>query len=194
MIAVATMDCNAEILREILHLRDMCPSWKGGDEVHFSLPESLEVIVDIIIHSNNVLYNIASYRERKWQEYANGLSYNEVKKLKIINEKIYEHISVPRMDQIPNTRMTHILFEWCTYQPFWDHWMDKWYMVFNVPPHKNWELSLYFIWKLYEDFVLDKYVNYFDILGFHDIDMGMPKNKPNVRNWDANWPIPPACI
>ena len=81
MIAMATMDRNnAEILRFIGHLREIGSAWRGGDELHRSLSDSLLSIVDTIARSNDALYSIASYRERKRQQYANGLSYNEVKK------------------------------------------------------------------------------------------------------------------
>ena len=83
MIAEATIDNNAEILRVISHLRDIGSAWRGGDELRHSLSDSLLSIVDINARSNDALYSIALYMERKIQQYADGLSYNEVKKLKI---------------------------------------------------------------------------------------------------------------
>ena len=65
MIAVATMDNNAEILRFIVHLREIGSAWRGGNEFHRSLLDSLLSIVDIIARSNDALYSITSYRERK---------------------------------------------------------------------------------------------------------------------------------
>ena len=80
MIAVATMDRNnAEILRFIGHLREIGSAWRGGDELRRSLSDSLLSIVDTIARSNDALYSIASYRERKRKQYTDGLSYNEVK-------------------------------------------------------------------------------------------------------------------
>ena len=65
MIAVDTMDHNnAEILRFIVHLREIGSTWRGGDELHHSLPNSLLSIIDTIARSNDALYSIASYRER----------------------------------------------------------------------------------------------------------------------------------
>ena len=87
MIAVATMDHNnAEILRFIGHLREIGSTWRGGDELCRSLSDSLLYIVDTIARSNDALYSITSYRERKRKQYADGLSYNEVKKMKIKNK------------------------------------------------------------------------------------------------------------
>ena len=59
MIAVATMDHNAEILRVIGHLREIGFPWRGGDELHHSLSYSLLSIVDKISILNDALYTIA---------------------------------------------------------------------------------------------------------------------------------------
>ena len=89
MIAVATMDNNnVEILRFIVHLREIGSAWRGGDELHRSLSDSLLTIVDTIARSNDALYTITLYMERKRQQYADGLSYNEVKKMKIKKQAI----------------------------------------------------------------------------------------------------------
>ena len=142
MIAVATMDNNAEILRFISHLREIGSPWRGGDELCHSLSDSLLSIVDTITRSNDALYSIASYRERKRQQYADGLSYNEVKKLKITKQHIYTLFRLLGTDDIPDINMPHISIEWCTFPSIRDNWMDRWYMVFDIPPHNNREVSL----------------------------------------------------
>ena len=101
MIAMATMDNNAEILRVIGHMREIGYAWRGGDELRHSLSDSLLSIVDTIAISNDALYSIASYRERKRQQYTDGLSYNEVKGLKITKQHIYTLFILPGMDVIP---------------------------------------------------------------------------------------------
>ena len=136
-IAVATMDNNVEILRVIVHVRDIGSAWRGGDELHQSLSDSLLTIVDTITRLNDALYSIVSYKERKRKQYANGLSYNEVKKLKITKEHIYTLFRLPGTDDIPEITRPHISIEWCTFPPIRDHWMDRWYMVFDIPPHNN---------------------------------------------------------
>ena len=65
MIAVATMDHNAEILRVIGHLREIGSGLRGGDELRLSLSFSLLTIVDTITRSNDALCSITSYRETK---------------------------------------------------------------------------------------------------------------------------------
>ena len=111
MIAVATMDNNVEILRVIGHLREIGSSQRSGDEPRRSLSDSLLTIIDTIAKSNDALYSIASYKERKRQEYADGLSYNEIKKLKITKENIYTLFRVPRADEISSRTRPHISIE-----------------------------------------------------------------------------------
>ena len=66
-------------------------------------------------------------------------------------------------------------------------------MVFDIPPHNNREVLMYFLRKLYAEFVMGKHVNYFDMLGFQGVGRGMPQHRPNARNRDANTQIPTPC-
>ena len=111
MIALATMDNNVEILRVIGHLREIGSSLRGGDELRHSLSDSLMTIVDTIARLNDALDSIASYRERKRQEYVDGLSYNEIKNLKITKDNIYTLFRVPGMDEIVESTRPHISIE-----------------------------------------------------------------------------------
>ena len=177
MIAVATMDHNnAEILRFIVYLREIGSAWRAGDELRRSLSNSLLYIVDTIARLNDALYSIASYRERKRQQYVDGLSYNEVKKQKITKEHIYTLFRLPGTDDILEINMPHIYIEWCTFPAIKDNWMDRWYMNFDIPPHNNRELPLYFLQNLYAKIVMGIHVNYFDMLGFQGVGRGMPQH------------------
>ena len=138
MIVVHTMDHNnAEILRFIVHLREIGSTWRGGDELCRSLSDSLLSIVDTIARSNDAFYSIAYYRERKRQQYVDGLSCNEEKKLKITKQDIYSLFRLPGTDDILEISRPHISIEWCTFPSIKDNWMDKWNMVFGIPPHNN---------------------------------------------------------
>ena len=145
MIVVATMDNNADILRVIAHLREIGSAWRGGDELHHSLSDSLLTIADMIARSNDSLYSITSYKERKIQQYDDGLSYNEVKNLKIAKQHIYTLFRLPGMNDIPKINRPYISIEWCTFPSNKDNWMDRWYMAFDIPPHNNREVPLYFL-------------------------------------------------
>ena len=173
------------------------PSWEVsvlllvvviGFDVHLH-----PLIVETITLSSNILYDITSYRERKGQEYADGIDYNAIKKLKITKEHIFSLFRDPRTAEIPNANRPHISIEWCTFQPFLDNWMDKWYTIFDMPPHNNREIPLYFFWKMYAEFMLGKHVKYFDIFLFQGNGEGIPQNWPNSRIRDVDRPILAPC-
>ena len=165
------MDTNAEILIEIAHLRGLSTPFSGGDRIGLSLAYNLDSIVETVTLSSNILYDITSYRERKRQEYADGLGYSAIKKLKITKEHIFSLFRDPHTWEIPNSNRPHISIEWCTFQPFVDNWMDRWYMVFDMPPHNNREIPLYFLQKMYPKFVLGKHRNYSKL---QDLDFHIP--------------------
>ena len=102
------MDPNAEILIELAHLRGLSSAFSGGDRIRRSLASTLDAIVETITLSNNVLYDLTSYRERKRREYANGLSYSAVKNLKITKEHIFSLFRDARTGEIPNANRPHI--------------------------------------------------------------------------------------
>ena len=101
VILVATIDPNVEILRVIVHLREIGSSWRGGDELCCSLSASLMTIVDTISRLNDALYSISFYTKTKRREYVDGLSYNEINKLKITKGHIYTLFRVRGTDDIP---------------------------------------------------------------------------------------------
>ena len=185
------MDAYNEIQIEIQRLRDIRASIVIHTDRHRMLASNLDAMIETFSRSSNALNDIVSYRERKRQEYADGISYNEVKWLRITKEQIFSLFRDPRTGEIPDVRKAHISIEWCMYQPFIDNWMDRWYMVFDHSPHNNREMPLYFLRKMYAEFVLGKHVNYFDILEFHGVGLGIPQQHPNARHIDPNRPVAP---
>ena len=90
------------------HLREIGSSWRSGDDLHRSLLDSLLTIIDTIARLNDALYSIASYKERKRQEYVDALRYIEIKKLKITKEHIYTLFRVHGRDDILESTRSHI--------------------------------------------------------------------------------------
>ena len=72
----------------------------------------------------------------------------------------------PSSGMIPPTSKPHISVNWCIEPRIKENWMDRWYVVFYEDPHGNMDMPLYFLKKLYDEFILEKHVNYFDNLDF----------------------------
>ena len=64
-------------------------------------------------------------------------------------------------------------------------------MVFDEEPHGNRDIPFYFLRKLYAEFILEKHVNYFDILGFKGVSHGMPQDREGSRMDPNHVPHPP---
>ena len=110
------MDPNNTILIELARLRGISASFRGGDEIRRSLASTMDAIVDTILQSTNILYDITSYRERKRREQEDGLDYVAIRRLKITKEHIFALFRDPRTGEIPNANRPHISIEWCIYQ------------------------------------------------------------------------------
>ena len=73
------------------------------------------------------------------------------------------------------------------------NWMDHLDMVFDEDPHGNRDIPFYFVSKFYAKFILEKHVNYFDILEFQGVGHGMPQYRDGDRT-NPNCVPHPLCI
>ena len=98
--------------------------------------------------------------------YSIGLSKEGVKDLNISKQELLSKFRNPRDNTVPPVAKRRICMDWCIYQPWRDNWMDRWFMVFDKAPNNNMVVPLYFLRKLWVEFVLRLHVNYFDIIEF----------------------------
>ena len=69
--------------------------------------------------------------------------------------------------------------------------MDRWFMVFEKAPNNNMEVPLYFLRKLWAEFVLGLHVNYFDIIEFQGDGLGSAQDRERARRNPMLRPRPP---
>jgi len=172
-------------------LRRLSALFRGGDHLRNSLADALETITNTIASAQGALYNISSYRDSQRQYYANGLSYQDVKKLKITKDQLFSLFRDPNTGLVPPTSRPHISIDWCVEPNVKANWMNRWYMVFDEDPHGNRDIPFYFLRKLYAEFILGRHVNYFDILGFQGVGQGMPQDRQGARTDPNRVPRPP---
>ena len=72
--------------------------------------------------------------------------------------------------------------------------MDCWFMVFEKVPNNNMEVPLYFLQKLWEEFMLGLHVNYFDISGFQGVFPGFSQDRQCGRHNPELGPRSPQRI
>ena len=179
-------DRNSEILIRLGELRRLSSLFRGGDHIRQSLAVALEAITNTIANAQGALYNISSYRDSQRQFYSTGLSYREVKNLKITKDQLFSLFRDPSTGAVPPTSRPHISIDWCVEPNVKANWMDRWYMVFDEDPHGNRDIPFYFLRKLYAEFILGRHVNYFDRLGFQGVGEGMPQDREGART-DPNY-------
>ena len=76
-------DRNAQILARLVSLRCLSSSIRGGDHLRQSLADALNTITNTVANAQGALYNISLYKESRRQYYSDGLSYKDIKGLKI---------------------------------------------------------------------------------------------------------------
>lgn len=79
---------------------------------------------------------------RKYEHYRTGLNKEQIKDLNITKNNVLSLFVDPRDKELKLVTEKHICMVWCTYQPFLDNWMDRWFMVFYKPPCNNREVPL----------------------------------------------------
>jgi hypothetical protein len=60
--------------------------------------------------------------------------------------------------------------------------MDIWFMVFEKPPCSNREVPLYFLRKLWLEFILAHHVNYFDNNELQRVGLGYAHDREHARH------------
>jgi hypothetical protein len=64
-------------------------------------------------------------------------------------------------------------------------------MVFDKPPCNNKEIPLYFLRKLWDEFILGKHVNYFDVGDSQGVGLGFSLDREHARCDHVLGPCPP---
>jgi hypothetical protein len=132
----------------------------------------LDTIVSSIASAQGKLTSISEYRARMFDYYRTDIDKNQVRDLNITKQDLMSLFIDPRTGLQPPVNKRCICMDWCIHQQFKDNWMDRWFMVFDKPPCNNREVPLYFLRKLWEEFILGHHVNYFDIGEFQGVGLG----------------------
>lgn len=134
----------------------------------------MQTIVDYVRTIDAELDRFHQWREERRQFYADGLSYKEINDLKITKQAMCQYFVNPQTNKpIPPTKK-RISILWCRHQQIAAHFWERWWMVFDTPPHGNSEVPLYFLRNLWAEFELGKKPNYFNMRSFQGAGHGIP--------------------
>ena len=90
-----------KIVATLTSLRHLSDIFREGDQLRHSLGQNIDTIIGTICDTQGALYDITFYRESNREFYANGLSYQEVKKLKIAKDMLFFLFRDPSSGMIP---------------------------------------------------------------------------------------------
>ena len=121
---------------------------------------TLNTIVDNIEALTNEHNATLHWREEMHAMFDDGLDYDEVATLNITKDDIVNLFVYPKTSKLVEYTKLKLSIIWCTNEAMHATFWDRWWMVFDKPPHNNLEVSFYFIKKNYTKFVLDLKVKY----------------------------------
>ena len=99
---------NSEILARLGALRRLSSLFRGGDHIRQSFGEALDNITNTISNAQGALYNISSYMDSQRKYYSTGLTYKDVKKLKITKDQFFSLFWGHSTGLVPPTSRPHI--------------------------------------------------------------------------------------
>ena len=173
-------------------MKDLSRQLRGMRELAcLSLVSSLDTMITSIEETQSQLTGITDYRTRMREFYSTGLSKEGVTNLNISKQELFSRFHNPRDKTVPHVTKRRICMDWCIYKPWRDHWMDRWFMVFDKAPNNNMQVPLYFLRKLWAEFVLGLHVNYFDITEFQGTGLGSSQSREHARRNPMLGPRPP---
>lgn len=135
-------------------------------EHHSTLARTLETMANSANEVSREVTKWGSWRDRCRTFYTDGLLYDQVKKKGIVKADICAIFTNPVTSNNLELNTTWFPMHWCVHARLKDAFWDRWYMVFDQPPCNNWEVPLYFLRKLYCEFILGEKPNYFNIQQF----------------------------
>lgn len=107
-----------------------------------------------------------------------GLDYDEVVALNITKDDIISLFANPKIGKQVEHTKPKLSIKCFTNDSMCVNFWDYSWMVFDIPPHINLEVTFYFIKKLYTKFVLHLKVNYSSMRPNMGVGGGAPQNRP----------------
>ena len=107
-----------------------------------------------------------------------GLHYDEVVALNISKDDLVGLFVNLKTSLLVNHKKPKLLIKWCTNDTIHANFRDHWWMIFDIPPHSNLEVTFYFLIKLYVEFVLGLNMNYWSVKPNMGVGGGAPQHRP----------------
>ena len=155
---------------------------------------TLNTIVDNIETLTNQQNVALRWRDEMHTMFDDGLDYDEIAALNITKEVLASLFANPKTGLPVNPKKSKLSIKWCTNDAIRENFWDRWWMVFDIPPHGNLDIPFYFLRKLYAEFVLKLKVNYWSMKPNMGLGLGAPQDRPSSQQKKAGTFVPPTDI
>ena len=109
----------------------------------------LNTIVGNIETLTNEKNSSLHWRDEIHAMFDDGLDYDEAMALNISKDDLVGLFVDPKTSKQVECTKPKLSIKWCTNEVMHAKYWDRWWMVFDIPPHNNLEVPFYFIRKLY---------------------------------------------
>ena len=110
----------------------------------------------------------SSWRDRCCSFHEDGLLYDQLIAKGILKSDTCALFNDPTTNNSLEGTTKTVLIHWCNHNKMKLSFSDRWYMLFDKIPCNNNEVPLYFLRKLYCEFILGEMPNYFNFYQFQD--------------------------
>ena len=138
----------------------------------------LNTIVDNIETLMNQQNAALHWCDEMHEMFDDGLCYDEVAALNISKDALVALFVNPKIGLQVNRKKPKLSIKWCTNDTIRANFWDRWWMVFDIPPHGNLDIPFYFLRKLYAEFVLKLKVNYWSMKPNMVVGLGAHRDRP----------------
>ena len=127
-------------------------------------------------------------------QFDDGLDHDGIVALNISKEDIAALFVDPKIGIPVDPKNPKLSIKWCTNEAMRTNFWDRWWMVFDKPPHSNLEVPFYFIKKFYVEFVLGHHVDYWSMRPNMGVGKGAPQTRPSSQHRKATTFVPPTDV
>lgn len=138
----------------------------------------LNTIVDNIKTLTEEQNSTLRWRDEMHEMFDDELDYDEVVAINISIDDLVGLFVNQKIGLPVNRKKPKLSIKWCTNDTIRAKFWDCWWMVFDIPPHRNLEVPFYFLRKLYAKFVLKLKVNYWSMKPNMGVGLGALRIDP----------------
>ena len=111
-------------------------------------------------------------------QFDDSFNYDELVALNISKQNLTRLFANPKIHNEVDPKKHKFSIKLCTNEVIKTHFLDCLWMTFDIPPHNNLQVPIYFLTKLYVDFFKGVKVNHWSRKSNMGLGGGAPQDRP----------------